>query len=180
MQVGEWLGLIINTINFHFEILPRKIEKAKKNIESVLSSKCISYTELAKIAGFINSLYLAMGPSVRIFTWQLFHMIFQRGSWSDYITDVPPLLVEELRFWLTNLGCLNGYSHDVGTPKVSAEPLYIYTDASSFGYGSYLASLHEFKTQGQLDFGIKSQKFNIPRIVSYIAGVTSIHQAFRA
>jgi hypothetical protein len=45
MQVGEWLGLIINTINFHFEISPRKIEKAKKNIESVLSSMCISYIE---------------------------------------------------------------------------------------------------------------------------------------
>jgi hypothetical protein len=68
MQVVEWLGLITNTINFHFEIPPRKIEKAKKNIESVLSSKCISYRELAKIAGFINSLYLAVGPSVRLFT----------------------------------------------------------------------------------------------------------------
>jgi hypothetical protein len=57
MQVGEWLGLIINTINFHFEIPPRKIEKAKKNIEHVLSSKSIAFRELAKIAGFINSLF---------------------------------------------------------------------------------------------------------------------------
>jgi hypothetical protein len=96
--LGEWLGLIINTINFHFEIPACKIEKAKKNIESVLSSKCISYRELAKIAGFINSLYLAVGPSVRLFTRQLFYTISQRGSWSDYITDIPPLVeeVEEL------------------------------------------------------------------------------------
>ncbi|CAB4036909.1 Integrase recombinase xerD-like, partial [Paramuricea clavata] len=150
MQVGEWLG--------HFEIPPRKIEKAKKNIESVLSSKCISYRELAKIAGFINSLYLAVGPSVRLFTRQLFYTISQRGSWSDYVTDIPPLLVEKLRFWLTNLGCLNGYSM---TPKVSAEPLYIYTDASSFGYGGYLASSHEFKAQGHwtLQQKVKSSTF---------------------
>ena len=38
MQVGEWLGLIINTVNFHFEIPPRKIEKAKKSIEFLLFS----------------------------------------------------------------------------------------------------------------------------------------------
>ncbi|CAB4015005.1 Integrase recombinase xerD-like, partial [Paramuricea clavata] len=100
----------------------------------------------------------AVGPSVRLFTRQLFYTISQRGFWSDYLTDIPPLLVEELRFWLTNLGCLNGYSM---TPKVSAEPLYIYTDASSFGYGGYLASLHEFKAQGHwtLQQKVKSSTF---------------------
>ena len=56
MQVGEWLGLIINTINVHFEIPPRKIEKAKKSIEFILSSRSVLYRELAKVAGFINSL----------------------------------------------------------------------------------------------------------------------------
>ena len=75
MQVGEWLGLIINTVNFHFEIPPRKIEKAKKSIEFILSSQSVSYRELAKIAGFINSLYLAVGPAVRLFTRQLFFII---------------------------------------------------------------------------------------------------------
>ena len=50
--MGEWLGLIINTVNFPFEIPPRKIEKAKKSIEFILSSQSVSYRELAKVAGF--------------------------------------------------------------------------------------------------------------------------------
>ncbi|CAB3997154.1 Integrase recombinase xerD-like [Paramuricea clavata] len=35
MQIGEWLGMIINAINFEFEIPPRKIEKVKKNIQEI-------------------------------------------------------------------------------------------------------------------------------------------------
>jgi hypothetical protein len=48
-------------------------------------------------------------------------------------------------------------------PKVSAEPLYIYTDASSFGYSGYLASLHEFKAQGHwtLEQKVKSSTFRV-------------------
>ena len=72
MQIGEWLGMIINTVKFQFQIPPRKIEKVKKNIQCVLAFNRVSYRELAKIAGFINSLYLAVGPPVRLFSRQLF------------------------------------------------------------------------------------------------------------
>ena len=30
MQIGEWLGMIINPVKFQFQILQRKIEKVKK------------------------------------------------------------------------------------------------------------------------------------------------------
>ena len=98
MQIGEWLGMIINTINFQFEIPPRKIEKVKKNIQCILSSNHVSYRELAKIAGFINSLYLAVGPPVRLFSRQLFFIISQRDSWAGQLDCVPPFLMEELSF----------------------------------------------------------------------------------
>ena len=145
MQIGEWLGMIINTINFQFEIPPRKIEKVKKNIQYILSSNHVSYRELAKIAGFINSLYLAVGPSVRLFSRQLFFIISQRDSWAGQLHCVPPLLMEELRFWLTNLCYLNGYNI---RPKVSLEPLTIHTDASGVGYGGYFASLRDVNIHG--------------------------------
>lgn len=145
MQIGEWLGMIINTVNFHFEIPPRKIEKVKKNIEYILSSNPVSFRELAKIAGFINSLYLAVGPPVRLFSRQLFFIINQRDSWSGNLDCIPPLLIEELRFWLTNLNYLNGYNI---RPKVSSEHLTIHTDASGVGYGGYFASLRGIKIHG--------------------------------
>ena len=85
------IGLIINTINFHFEIPPREIEKAKKSIEFILSSHSVSYRELAKVAGFMNSLYLEVGPAVRLFTRQLFfYNIAERILvWSSHTRPTP-------------------------------------------------------------------------------------------
>ena len=91
MQIGEWLGMIINTVKFQFQISPWKIEKIKKNIAYVLASNCASYQQLAKIAGFINSLYLAVGPPVRLLSRQLFFLISQRDSWSGHLDCIPPL-----------------------------------------------------------------------------------------
>jgi hypothetical protein len=103
------------------------------------------YRELAKIAGFINSLYLAVGPPVRLFSRHLFFIISQRDLWAGQLDCVPPLLMEELRFWLTNLCYLNGYNI---RPKVSLEPLAIHTDASGVGYGGYFASLRDVNIHG--------------------------------
>ena len=145
MQIGEWLGMIINTVKFQFQIPPRKIEKVKKSIECALTLKHVSYRELAKIAGFINSLYLAVDPPVRLFSRQLFFTISQRDSWSGYLDYPPPLLIEQLRFWLANLSSLSGYNI---RPKVYMEPLTIHTDASGIGYGGYSASLRDLNIHG--------------------------------
>ena len=71
---------------------------------------------------------------------------------------MPPLLVEELRFWLTNLNCLNRYTIRF---KVSLRPLQILTDAGGVGYGGYSASLRGFKIHGHwsLEQSIKSSTF---------------------
>ena len=103
------------------------------------------HRELAKIAGFINSLCLAVGPPVRLFSRHLFFIISQRDLWAGQLDCVPPLLMEELRFWLTNLCYLNGYNI---RPKESLEPLTIHTDASGVGYGGYFASLRDVNIHG--------------------------------
>ena len=54
-------------------------------------------------------------------------------------------MLEELRFWLTNLNYLNGYNI---RPKVSSEPIKIDTDASGVDYGGYFLSLHGIKIHG--------------------------------
>ena len=158
MQVGEWLGMIINTINFRFEIPPRKIQNVRKLIEEILSSDSVAFRSLAKLAGFINSLYLAVGPAVRLFSRQLFYTISLRHSWSGHLQHIPPLLVEELRFWLTNLTYLNGYNI---RPKVSCQPLTIFTDASGVAYGGYSATISGLKIHGHwsVEEGRKSSTF---------------------
>ena len=58
MQVGQWLGFVIDTIKMQFRVPPKKIAKLKRNLDSMISSGSATFRELAQVAGFINSLYL--------------------------------------------------------------------------------------------------------------------------
>jgi len=60
MQVSQWLGFVIDTIKMQFRVPPKKIAKLKSNLNSMISSGSITFRELVRVAGFINSLYLAV------------------------------------------------------------------------------------------------------------------------
>ena len=63
MQVGEWLGFVINTISMTFRIPEKKVCKLKRLLDSVIQSRSSSYRELARISGSITSVALAVGRS---------------------------------------------------------------------------------------------------------------------
>ena len=50
-QIGKWLGLVINTISFKFQIPENKVNQLKRLIDSVLLVGSSTYRELARIAG---------------------------------------------------------------------------------------------------------------------------------
>ena len=83
MQVGQWLGFVIDTIKMQFRVSPKKIAKLKSNLDSMISSGTGSATfrGFARVAGFINSLYLAVGPIARLFTRQMHATIQARSFW---------------------------------------------------------------------------------------------------
>ena len=68
MQVGQWLGFVIDTIKMQFRVPPKKIAKIKSNLDFMISSGSATFRGLARVAGFINLLYLAVGPIARLFT----------------------------------------------------------------------------------------------------------------
>ena len=70
MQVGQWLGFVIDTIKMQFRVPPKKIAKLKSNLDSMISSGIATFRGLARVAGFISSLYLAVGPIARLFMRQ--------------------------------------------------------------------------------------------------------------
>ena len=74
-RIGEWLGLIINTIQMVFQVPASD----------------------AKFAGFITSLYLAVGPIARLFTRQIYNTINSRHSWDSNDT-ISATLLEEMKF----------------------------------------------------------------------------------
>ena len=79
MQVGQWLGFVIATIKMQFRVPPKKIAKLKSNLDSMISSGSATFRGLARVVGFINSLYLAVGPIARLFTRQMHATIRARS-----------------------------------------------------------------------------------------------------
>ena len=136
MQVGEWLGLVINTITMSFHIPERKVEKLKSLLSSAIGDASSSYRELARIAGSIISVVLAVGPILRLLTRQMYLAIESRSAW-DHTLRFSPALLEELRFWYHNIDSFNGYS--LRPPPDSST--VIFSDASDVAFGGFSASL---------------------------------------
>ena len=84
----------------------------------------------------------------------MYFAIETRPSW-DLIFRITPALLEELRFWYTNIECLNGYSiRTTLTPRT-----VIFSDASELGSGGYVATLDNsivWKILADDDFGKRS------------------------
>ena len=102
MQVDQWLGFIIDTIRMQFRIPDKKISKLKATLDVMIFSGTATFRDLARIAGFLNSLYLAVGSVSRLFTRQI-HSTLQSRSYWDCKLVLSPSLAEELRFWYLNI-----------------------------------------------------------------------------
>jgi len=72
-------GFVIDTIKMQFRVPPKKTANFKSNLDSMISSGSVTFRELARVAGFINSLYLEVGPITRLFTRQM-HATIQARS----------------------------------------------------------------------------------------------------
>ena len=81
MQIGEWLGFVINTIAMTFQIPEAKVRKLKSLLSSAIRDKSSSYRELARIDGSLTSVALAVGPLSRLFTRQMYLAIESRSAW---------------------------------------------------------------------------------------------------
>ena len=109
IQVGEWLGFLINTIQYKFQIPESKLTKLRRSLQSLILDGHATYRELARFAGFIISLSLAVGPIARLFTRQMHFFIQSRPAWDVSFTFSEALL-QELKFWLQHIDSFNGYS----------------------------------------------------------------------
>jgi len=109
VHVGEWLGFLIDAIQHIFQVPEAKLAKHKCLLE-LLILDCFSIPrELARVAGFITSLSLAVGPIARLFTRQMHFSIQSRSSW-DASFVFSAVLLQELKFWLEHIDAFNGYS----------------------------------------------------------------------
>ena len=136
VQIGEWLGFLINTIKLTFQIPEKKVNKLRGSLERLVIDGYSTYRSLARLAGFIISLSLAIGPIARVFTRQMHYAINARPSWDTTFVFSEPLM-QELKFWLQNIYAFKGFPLK---PAFCADSV-LYTDASEFAFGGYIASL---------------------------------------
>ena len=132
MQIGEWLGFVIDTISMSFQIPEKKVFKLKGLLESAIQAGCSTFRELARLAGSIISVVLAVGPISRLLTRQMYFAIETRSAWDSTIHFSPSLL-QELKFWYCNIDCFNGYS--IRPPLATHADLF--SDASDVAFGGF-------------------------------------------
>ena len=136
MQIGEWLGFVIDSISMSFRIPEKKVSKLKGLLDFAIQVGYSSFRELARIAGSIISVALAVGPISRLLTRQMYFAIETRSAWDDTIHFSPSLLIE-LKFWFCNIDCFNGYSL---RPPLATHTV-VFSDASDVAFGGFSASL---------------------------------------
>ena len=108
-QLGEWLGIIADTIGMLFIILEKKIV----NLKSVLTGLIDEFPNLrvrdvARVSGFMTFLTLTLGPIARLFVRQMYFFIQLRHSWDDVLVAAVGVL-QELKFWPMHVEAFNGY-----------------------------------------------------------------------
>lgn len=80
-----------------------KITKLKESLSRILSQRFATVKELASIAGQLNSMFLAIGNTVRLMARSMYVQISEQISpFSPFTLDVFDVK-RELVFWLSNL-----------------------------------------------------------------------------
>ena len=147
-QSGEWLGFIINTIKMQFQVPQTKVAKLKPQLNAAIQDCFITIRKLAKIAGFVNSMSLAVGPISRLLTRQMYFAIESRSGW-DHLLCISGSLLKELKFWYMNIDCFNSYS--IRAPLVSS--ILVFTDTSDVAFGGFSASIDGSPVSGMWQLG---------------------------
>ena len=85
---------MIDSISMSFRIPEKKVSKHKGMLDSAIQAGYSSFRELARIAGSIISVALAVGPISRLLTRQMYFAIETRSAWDNTIHFSPSLLLE--------------------------------------------------------------------------------------
>ena len=146
-QKGTWLGTVIDTTNMTFSVPSEKIRKLKTSIKQLVASPTCTSRELARIAGQLSAMHLALGSIVRLFTRHIYENIEERDTWY-HRTHLTNEAHDELKFWLRNIDHLNGCTFK---PRPTTSRI-IFTDASDHGYGGFaMFRLQKLVCTGRFD-----------------------------
>jgi hypothetical protein len=134
-QILQFLGLLINTEAYIFEVPAARVEKLLKALHRLQSAhtarESVNARELARVCGHLLSVRLAVSPA-RIYSRALYAALNTAESWNSRVS-LTPEAVQEVEFWLSSLRAFNGRPLSRATSTH-----YLHTDASDDGWGAHV------------------------------------------
>ena len=97
-----------------------------------MNCQSVPVWDIARIAGYIISMTIALGPIARFFTRHMYFVIAFRRSWRDYVY-VSEHLSHELKLGLQRVDAFNGYHFK----RKFCATAVVYSDASDSGFGGF-------------------------------------------
>ena len=130
-----FLGLINDVKDRRYFFGFDRWQRLAGDLRWLRSQKRVKARRLAQIYGAVESLRLAVGPSIGLLSRTGKQVIARAKSWNLYI-PVPELLVQEVDFLLENLPKLNGAP--MACKGSAARSMVFASDASAIGLASVL------------------------------------------
>ena len=137
-----WLGYFWNMVEGKLYVTDERVSRLEKSLQSLLSTvnackvNLVRVRFLACIVGQVISMQAVFGKIVQLNTRSLYKCIQSKASW-----DTPVSLtaegIKELEYWKQNVRAVNQKGQTI-SPNLDAE-IYMFTDASSVGYGGYVS-----------------------------------------
>ena len=162
----KFLGYIVDLGANRLTVDPKRVTKLKSILGQLLAKpRRVHVKDLARVTGLLQSMHLAVGQSVRIFTRSLYELMNQKplNVWNWHLALDEGALTE-LQFWQTNFDRLHGVPLWLD-PHVQT---VLFTDAGAQGWGGFL-----------VEHG-KGQTLRVPSTLEeyYAAGGSSVAQGY--
>ena len=162
----KFLGYIVDLGANRLTVDPKRVTKLKSILGQLLARpRRVHVKDLARVTGLLQSMHLAVGHSVRIFTRSLYDLMNQKplNVWNWHLALDEGALTE-LQFWQTNFDRLHGVPLWLD-PHVQT---VLFTDAGAQGWGGFL-----------VEHG-KGQTLRVPSTLEeyYAAGGSSVAQGY--
>ena len=162
----KFLGYIVDLGANTLTVDPKRVTKLKSILGQLLARpRRVHVKDQARVTGLLQSMHLAVGQSVRIFTRSLYDLMNQKplNVWNWHLALDEGALTE-LQFWRSNFDRLHGVPLWLD-PHVQT---VLFTDAGAQGWGGFL-----------VEHG-KGQTLRVPSTVEeyYAAGGSSVAQGY--
>jgi hypothetical protein len=132
VQILEWLGAILNSVQFSVCIPQRRLDKVAYTLQEIKAQKRVLVRKLASFIGQIISMSIVIGPVSQIMTRFLSMDVLKAQTWNSYVS-ISHESFEQLCFWETNMAVLS--HRKLNTAGVCSK--IVYSDASSTAFAAY-------------------------------------------